>query len=353
MYSPPAILRPVLFFPGMVYESVMRLRNVAYSTGRLKQRRLPGPVISIGNLTLGGAGKTPLAVLVAGIIAKFGYPIVLLSRGYGRRFGNRMQLVRPEASVSDPAPNLGDEPALIRRELPEIWMGIAKDRYIAGSQIAAMQPGSVFILDDGYQHRKLHRDLDLVILDPTQPFRTNSVFPRGTLREPIKEIRRSQVVIVNGASPADACIEAEQTIRSLHPSIRIFHCIQKIGRLIPFSDWKNMSEDPASDARGKSVFLAAAIGNPNRFQRDVEQSGIEVKGSRFFRDHHYISLSEWLQCAREARDVKAPFVLTTEKDAIKISHALDFPLLIARQSTSIVERDELEAILKSVVERVR
>lgn len=351
MYSPPAALKPILFFPGLIYELLMRLRNAAYSTGRLKPRRLPGPAISVGNLTLGGAGKTPLAILVAGILVKSGYPTVLLSRGYGRRLGSHTQLVTPRASVSDPASELGDEPALIRRALPEIWMGIAPERYSVGLQIAALQPGSVYILDDGFQHRTLHRDLDLVILDPTQPFATNSVFPRGSLREPAKEIRRSQVVLVNGASSANACVEVELAVQSIHPNAIIFHCLQKIDRLIPFLDWKNMREDTPATLPCKSVFLAAAIGNPDRFRRDVEQLGIEVKGARFFRDHHSISLSEWLHCARKARDANASFVLTTEKDAVKISHSLDFPLLVACQSTSIVEKDQFEAILMTAVER--
>jgi tetraacyldisaccharide 4'-kinase len=353
MYNPPAILRPILFFPGIIYESLTRLRNSAYSTGKLKQRYLPGPVISIGNLTLGGAGKTPLAILVAGTLIKSGHPTALLSRGYGRRCSSQMQLLMPHANISEPASNLGDEPALIRRALPEIWMGIAGDRYSVGLQIAALQPGPVFVLDDGFQHRKLHRDIDLVILDPTQPLTANSVFPRGSLREPLEEIKRSQVVIINGDPDTSACIMAKQTIRSIHPSARIFHCLQTIDRLVPFSDWGNLREGATEEPPGKSVFLAAAIGNPGRFCRDVERLGIEVKGTRFFRDHHSISLNEWLQCARKARELKASFVLTTEKDAIKISFGVDFPLLVAHQSTLISEGNEFEEILKSVVKRAQ
>lgn len=351
MYSPPAILKPILFIPGMIYQSLTRLRNEAYSTGRLKQRHLPGPVISIGNLTLGGSGKTPLAILVAGILVKAGHPTALLSRGYGRSFRRQMQFLPPQTDISDPVSNLGDEPALIHRAIPSLWMGIAGNRYRAGLKIAALQPGTIFILDDGFQHRKLHRDLDLVILDPTQPLMANSVFPRGSLREPIEGIRRSRVVLINSASPANKCTETERIVRSIHPDARIFHCLQKIDRLISFPDWKSTRANAAAEPPGNSAFLAAAIGNPGRFRRDVEQSGIEVKGARFFRDHHPLSLSEWIQCAREARDVNASFVLTTEKDAIKTSLTPDFPLFVAQQSTSIVEADRFEAILKLVVER--
>jgi tetraacyldisaccharide 4'-kinase len=353
MYNPPVVLKPILFLPGLIYEFVARLRILAYSTGMWNQRHLPGPVISIGNLTLGGSGKTPLAILVAGILANSGYPTALLSRGYGRRCSSQTQLLVPHANVSDPASSLGDEPALIRRELPEIWIGIAKERYSVGLEIAARQPKSVFILDDGFQHRKLHRDLDLVILDPTQPFATNKVFPRGSLREPLQEIKRSQAIIINAAPDTNACRELEQAIHNMHPGARFFHCLQKIDRLIPFSDWKDMREGTHPEPPGRSAFLAAAVGNSGRFCRDVAQLGLDVRGSRFFRDHHSISLNEWLQCASKARDEKASFVLTTEKDAIKITFAPDFPLLVARQSTSIAEKNEFEAMLKNAVEHTQ
>jgi tetraacyldisaccharide 4'-kinase len=351
MYNPPAILKPILFLPGVIYESLTRIRNAAYTTGRIKQKHLPGPVISIGNLTLGGAGKTPLAVCVAEILLQLGHPTALLSRGYGRRFSHQMRILPPNTNVPDSVSILGDEPALIRRVLPGLWMGISADRFRAGLQIAALQLNPVFILDDGFQHLKLQRDLDVVILDAMQLFAANSVFPRGSLREPLEGIRRSQIVFVNGVSPTNPCAELELVVKSIHPGARIFHCLQKIDHFIPFSDWKNGPAGEIAGPPGRSVFLAAAIGNPNRFCRDVRQMGFEVKGARFFRDHHSISLNEWNLCAREAQEVKASFMLTTEKDAIKISHFSNFPLFVAHQSTSILEEEEFKAILGSVIEK--
>jgi len=353
MYSPPAILKPILFVPGIIYESLMRLRNAAYSTGVFRPKRLPAPVISIGNMTLGGAGKTPLAIHVAEILVKLGHATALLSRGYGRCSSSQARLLTPQTKVPDPVSVLGDEPALIRHKLPGLWMGIAGDRYSIGRQIAALQPAVTLILDDGFQHRKLYRDIDLVVLDPTQPLTTNSVFPRGSLREPLEEIKRSQIVLINTIYHTDKCTDVEQLVRSLHPGAKIFHCVQKIDMLIPFPNWKNAMGGAIEKPPGKSAFLAAAIGNPGRFCRDVDEFGIEVKGSRFFRDHHVISPNEWLQCACRARDIKASFILTTEKDAIKIPHIPELPLFVARQSTSIVEADEFESILKLVVERTQ
>jgi tetraacyldisaccharide 4'-kinase len=353
MYSPPLILKPVLFFPGIVYEALVRLRNRAYSSGMLRQQHLPGPVISVGNLTLGGTGKTPLVIFIAGMLIRLGYPTALLTRGYGRHWSNHTCILQPGSDIPTSVSAFGDEPALIRRALPGLWMGIAKDRHSVGLKLSALQPGAIFILDDGFQHRKLHRDLDLVIIDPMQPFVTNSVFPRGSLREPLQGMRRSQLVLINGISPAISGAETERMVRTVHPDAKIFHCLQRIDRLVPLTDWKNAKASTAAEPPGKSAFLVAAIGNPHRLRKDVEQAGIEVRGTRFYRDHHLLDLNEWLICAREARNKKASFILTTEKDAIKVSQGPDFPLFVALQSTSIAEADEFEAILKLAIGGVR
>jgi tetraacyldisaccharide 4'-kinase len=353
MHSPSSLLKPILFLPGIIYEGLVHLRNKAYSTGRLKQLHLPGPVISIGNLTLGGAGKTPLVIFIAGMLLKLGHPAALLSRGYGRQKSHQHCVLSPLDDRVPSVSTLGDEPTLIRRALPGLWMGISRDRHSVGLKIASLQPGTTFLLDDGFQHRKLHRDLDLVIIDPLQPFAANRVFPRGSLREPLKEVSRSHAVLINGMSPAISGAEMEQMIHRIHPRVRIFHCLQKIGALVSFADWRNAKSGVTEKPPGKSAFLVAAIGNPDRFRRDVEQAGIEVKGTRFYRDHHSLDLSEWHGCAREARGKKASFILTTEKDAIKVSGVPEVPLFVALQSTSIVEADEFETILKLAVRGVQ
>ncbi len=341
MYKPPNWIDPLLFVPGIVWETALRARNHLFDSGSLPVRNLPRPVISIGNMTLGGSGKTPLAIQVARLLAQTAATPVVLSRGYGRRRRNRCDIVRPDSRVPAPWLELGDEPALIRRHVPGVWLGLSADRHEAGVQIAARVPDAVFILDDGFQHRGLRRDLDLLIVDGTQPLETNRVFPRGSLREPIEEVRRCHAVLINGSG--GAAPSPLETIEQIHPPAKVFHCQQSIESIVPYPDWLAMSSAPGSGP--STVFLVAAIGNPSRFQRDVTALGLDVCGSRFYRDHFAPGSRAWRSCWEEARAAGARCLLTTEKDAVKISMDPGVPLMVAVQSTRISENDAFREMI--------
>jgi tetraacyldisaccharide 4'-kinase len=342
MYKPPTWIDPLLFLPGTMWETVLRTRNRLFDSGALAARSLPRPVISVGNMTLGGSGKTPLTIYIARLLAQTASTPVVLTRGYGRRPRNRCDIVPPDSSVALSWLEMGDEPALVRRNVPGVWLGVSADRHEAGIRIAARVPGAVFILDDGFQHRRLRRDLDLLIVDGTQPLETNRVFPRGSLREPIEGIRRSHAVLINGITvPA-----LSETIERLHPLVRIFHCQQGIDSIVPYPEWAAMRS--AAGSGPSPVFLAAAVGNPHRFQRDVTALGIPVCGSRFYRDHFAPGVDGWRSCWKEARSSGAEVLLTTEKDAVKIPADPGVPLMVAVQSTRIVESDAFrEMILRA------
>jgi len=148
-------------------------------------------------MTTGGTGKTPLAIYTAKKISELGWTPIILSRGYGRPGSGIERIVSPGEPIKHPVPSMGDEPALIRRHVPEAWFGISTDRYSVGKMIETRAAKAVFILDDGFQHRKLYRDLDLVIIDPIQTLKSNRMLPRGTLREPVSGLRRSHAIILN------------------------------------------------------------------------------------------------------------------------------------------------------------
>jgi tetraacyldisaccharide 4'-kinase len=339
---------PLLFVPGLLFEGLVRARNRTYDARLLPQFRLPHPVISIGNLTVGGSGKTPLVIHVAQTVCRMGGIPVLLSRGYGTALKAPV-ILPPGEGVCFPAQILGDEPAVVRRHEPRLWLGISPDRHAAGLRIS--QPGAamLFILDDGFQHRRLKRDLDLLVIDRTQPLAQNRMVPRGTLREPLSGLRRADLVVINGQHIGGSYDPIEAAIREIKPNVVVFHCTQQIKRLVPFDEWqgKNTAAEPFQDCVG--AFLVAAIGNPERFRWDVQTLGIQIKGARFFRDHSRLRPSQWLSCAREARASGAGALITTEKDAIKISHALDFPLYVAVQSTQLAEQSKLEQMLRKMI----
>ncbi len=298
---------------------------------------------------MGGSGKTPLAIHMAQIIARMGMTPILLSRGYGR-LGKSPLIVQPRERLPFPAQALGDEPALIRQHAPEIWLGISPDRYTIGLQIGQRTPNPVFILDDGFQHRRLQRNLDIVVIDRTQPLMQNRVLPRGTLREPLSSLHRADMLVINGACSSPQLDPVEESIRRFNPDAAIFHCVQKIDRLVEFAHWRTAGAAGAPRGDIPTAFLAAAIGNPDRFRKDVQEFGIELKGGRFFRDHYRLQPSDWHACAESARRSGAAALLTTEKDAIKMADELDFPLLVAVQSMRLSEQAAVERRLQSMIE---
>jgi tetraacyldisaccharide 4'-kinase len=343
MYKVPSGLAPAIFIPGLAYEALIRVRNHAYSAGWIGRRKLSRPVISVGNLTLGGSGKTPLVIYIAGELLRLGFIPAVLSRGYGRN-SRGVHVLRPGASVSNPESTLGDEPALIRRRVPESWIGISNNRFMAGRALERQTDDMVFILDDGFQHRKLCRDLDIVIIDCSQPLESNRVFPRGTLREPAAALHRCDAIVLNGRETGDA----EKKIRELGIRAEIFRCEQRIEQLIPFVEWQK-SETPLP-TQIRTAYVVAALANPERFLQDVLRFGIAVPSKKFFADHHRLSRSEWTACSKEARAQAVDAILTTEKDAVKIESPPDFPLHVAAQSTKLSDQGAFERLLKKLVE---
>jgi tetraacyldisaccharide 4'-kinase len=341
MHKIPAALVPILFLPGLAFGSLVRVRNRLYSAGILSQSTLPGPVISIGNITLGGSGKTPLVIYLARVVAGLGFAPAILSRGYKRKDPDRTCILAPSENLPDPARALGDEPALMRRHLPDAWMGISSNRALAGAMIADRQARVVFILDDGFQHRRLRRDLDIVIIDPTQPLESSHVFPAGGLREPLSGLRRCHAIVLNRAP--DAVDRApEEAIARYAPGAAVFGCRQTIVSLAPFTAWKNMELESQPP---RSAFLVAALGNPDRFKKDVASLGIPVKGARFYADHYCLTAQDWRRCLKEARQSGSEAVVITEKDAIKVDAPPDFPLLVAIQATEVSDANDFERMM--------
>jgi tetraacyldisaccharide 4'-kinase len=351
MHKIPSALAPVAGISSLVFESVVRVRNRSYASGLLKQHRLSAPVISVGNITVGGAGKTPLVIYLAQKLSQLGFTAAILSRGYGRQSLNDSYILPPEQAVATPALTLGDEPALIRRRVPGAWMGISKDRFAAGREIANQVKRPAFILDDGFQHRRLYRDLDIVIIDQSQPLKTNRIFPAGTLREPILELCRCHMVVINGMFDAkDGVDPAASEVRAIHEKADLFYCTQTIRALVPFSSWLESRAAVNSDIMPQSVYLTAAIGNPERFYRDIQRLGIEVRGARFFSDHYWIKPDDWRMCVAEARAKSADAIVITEKDAVKLSQPPDYPLQVAVQLTEISDTGAFEQMLKHYIE---
>jgi tetraacyldisaccharide 4'-kinase len=346
---PPA-LASMLYVPGLLYESLVRVRNGLYDAGVLPQRHLPGPVLSVGNITMGGSGKTPLVLYLAQVLTQRGFQPAILTRGYKRAQGQETRILAPGEGVSSAARVLGDEPAVMRRHFSSAWMGISNNRFRAGSIISQKLRQAVFILDDGFQHRKLYRDLDIVILDRSQALQSNRVFPRGTLREPPSGLHRCHAIVLNGIRDEDAGGPITEEIARYHPKASIFYCSQTIQSLVPLALWDVM-DFSAEAPRPLSAYLVAALGNPRRFEQDVRRLGIDVRGVKFFPDHYWPAPADWRACAEDARSKHAEAIITTEKDAVKIWQPPDFPVMVSIQSTCLSDARAFEAMLLQYMER--
>ena len=293
-----------------------------------------------------------MVIHTAETLRELGCATALLSRGYGRKGIRRVVLVDPGIEDSFSDQELGDEPALIRRRASWMWLGVSKDRYSAARKLLERSHDLTFVLDDGFQHRRLERTLDILVIDCSQPLSEGRVFPRGSLREPLAGMSRAQVIVLNMGSSHAPPEGLEPFLRSFNASAPLLHCRQTIHFIVPFHHWSKGTQVVRTAPPKGKAFLVAAIGNPKRFQLDAEHAGIETCGSRYYRDHSRIESQDWRSCAEAAQVRGADFLLTTEKDAIKVIDPPAYPLMVAVQSTCIQERAEFRSLLKHALEGV-
>jgi len=294
-----------------VYAAIVRMRAAAYRRGLLKSGSCGVPVVSVGNLTFGGTGKTPMVIALVKDLIDRGRRPAVLTRGYGRTGSDPLVLTGPE--IQESASRAGDEPLELAQRLPGVPIVVDADRFRGGLR-AAKLGADIVILDDGFQHLRLWRELDLVLLDAGDPWGGNCLPPRGRLREPVDAIGRATAVIITkvdlGADqPPDEIVRRVDQIR---PGMPVFAARLVPQRVRTGEDWT----DPPV-LRGRKVFAVAGLGRPQGFRTLLESAGAEVVGYRWFADHHgYCARDrEWI--VREARQHGA-VVVTTAKDAVKL-----------------------------------
>jgi tetraacyldisaccharide 4'-kinase len=294
------------------YEAGAAVRRAAYRRGWFKTRRLSRPVISIGNLTVGGTGKTPLVAYVAELLISRGLKPAILTRGYKRQSREKLIAVEPAPERAPDPREVGDEPALLARKLPQVPIVICADRYLAGCLAETRFNVDVHILDDGFQHWALARDVDIVVLDVTQDLATAAALPGGRLclREPITGLRRADIVVLSRVELGDPA-GIEEDVRKINSTARIFSSSTRLRRVVNFTITPN---DAGAPGEGKGVAAFSGIGNPRAFFADLHAWGFPVILEGAFRDHHVYSRAELDEFIALARRSGATALLTTEKD---------------------------------------
>jgi len=289
-----------------LYSRAVRVRNRLYNRFPRLSRPAPVPVISIGGIHAGGTGKTPLALLTGLQISRASRPVIFLTRGYGRKSG-RPLVVAPGGQCA--WETTGDEPALLHRTVPGSWLAVGADRAAVLAEAAGRAgPGAVAVMDDGFQHRRLRRDLDIVCLPP-DPF-GDHLIPAGTLREPPDALRRAGVACIIGPQSALHMMrETAGTVRSTFGVTSVFVLISRP------DGWRRMHTGEYADRPPlRHPVVMTGIARPARFLDMVTASGVDPSAVRFFPDHHRFTESD-------ITGEPACFtggIVTTEKDIVKL-----------------------------------
>ena len=341
--APPGGVRAALLYgPEQIYRAGVRLRNALFDAGLARAVRLPCAVLSIGNLTVGGTGKTPLVAYIAALLREAGYRPGVLSRGYRRRGGRAPLLVSNGRALCADPDEAGDEPFLIARDNPAVPVAVGADRVRAGRVLLRATSCEVFVLDDAFQHRRIARDLDLLLVDGRDPWGNGRMLPLGPLREPVSSACRADALIVTrseGRLP-----EAVVRILERHnPGVAVFHT-----RMEPRGFVRSDGESIApTSLRGLRAYVFCGIARPERFEEDLGRLGVRLAGTRRFPDHHHFGSRDLESLAREARALAAEILVTTEKDLVRIGQPPHgAPALYAlAQSVALPEGSGLPAFI--------
>jgi tetraacyldisaccharide 4'-kinase len=301
-----------------LYGGAAALRASLYDRGLLRRARLAGPVISVGNLSVGGSGKTPVVIRMAEILMEEGLPVSILSRGYGGAFAGDALVVGDGSRVLADARQAGDEPALMARRLPGAVVAVGRRRDVVGRVVEARFGPRIHLLDDGFQHLRLARDLDVVCVRPSDL--VDRPLPAGRLRERPSALARANLVLVVD--------DPGRLVGDLPGSVVVFRLSHRVEGFV----------DPGGRpaAIPGRPFLVSGIARPERFEADVRGLAAGVVGTARFRDHHRFTRAEAAAIFERAKAAGADSVVTTAKDEVRFPPVdVDLPLLVLRISARI------------------
>ena len=322
----PAGIRFLLAFlkcVSFVFSLVVALRYALYGMGLLRRFPLGVQVISIGNVTAGGTGKTPVTEIFARTLAAEGRKVAILSRGYRRKeapFLQRLltQVIDPPLVVSDgkhvllDAATGGDEPYMLASNLPGVAVVVDRNRVKAGRYAVKRLGCDTIILDDGFQYQKLKHSIEVVLVDSTNPFGNGNMLPRGILREPAKHLRRADIIFLTKCR-GDVS-EVKNEIRRYNKTADIVEC-NHTPRVL--KDVWSREEYPLSWLDGKTVCTLSGIASPKGFENSLRRLGSKAVWCERYADHHRYDSSEVLYALNRTADMGADALVTTEKDAVR------------------------------------
>lgn len=336
---------------SLVYGAAVKIRSHLYRKGARKTQRVGAPVISVGNITTGGTGKTPLVEWIASQLAERGHRICILTRGYRRANPSQRVIVSDGEQIVVDTGQSGDEAMILARSLLTKAAVVCDANRVAGAHwaIENLNP-DVLILDDGFQHVRIARDLNIVAVDATNPWGNGRLLPAGILREPIDSLSRAGCIIVTRTGDAlDARLHEQIRQATDAPIFRAPTVIRRITTLAS----PEIDSDKGTLLR-QSLAAFCGIGNPNAFFKQLCDEGFDLRHTEAFRDHHKYSQTDIDGLSRRAAEAGAPALITTAKDAVKLG-AMRFtlPCYVVEIEMRIEKADRLLALIEQAIQARR
>jgi tetraacyldisaccharide 4'-kinase len=345
-----------LYLISLAYAGTVSLRALSYKKGILKSRRLRCTVISIGNVTVGGTGKTPLTIHVAGLLRGLGYKVAVLSRGYKGCKEKSGGVVSDGQRIHMSPEAAGDEPYLMALKLDGVPVLVGRDRLKIG-MLAIREFGSeILVLDDAFQHLQLDRDLDLVLLDAVCPFGNGHFLPRGILREPLRQLVRGDAFVLTRSDPV-ALRSGSRVLNTLAKGRPVFQCMHVPDVLtevktLPSAKREKVSYD-LDFLKGRRVLAFSGIARNEDFRMMIENQGCAVARFLSFPDHHKYSDEDLETIRRSADQSRVEHVVTTEKDYVRISHRVSWPIKLLALGIRVSFGDAEKAFSSYLSKKVR
>lgn len=328
-----------------LYGAITNLRISLYQKGWLRSSSLGVPAISIGNITVGGTGKTPLVAFVSKVLAENGEKVCILTRGYGRENSKKRILISDGKKIlADDAKKAGDEPLELAKKLLDFNVIVVADadRVSAAKWARENFEITAFVLDDAFQHHKVKRDLDIVTIDATKPFGNGKLLPSGILREPLKNLKRADAIVLTRANLSNQIENLQSKIKMYNSSCLIFTSQNKMENLIEldkFDETQNSSTTNQQQLTPDNCLAFCGLGNPENFFEQLRLENFNLVETETFPDHHFYNQKDIRKLEQKASEANATVLLTTVKDAVKLK-GFEFKLPCFVVENKLVFEDE-------------